>query len=301
MIFNEIYGSYFKTVANIIGRACNGELDKNSLYDEVIKGGFAESTLNIPSSIKTEWHIITDEYTTPLKSVPNMPLTTLQKRWLKAILNDKRAKLFNIDDEGLEGVEPLFSQDTFVYFDRYEDCDDFENEDYIRNFQLILEALKRHKGLCIEYTVRNGRNKFFNRIPYKLEYSAKDDKFRLIAVNEKTGKRNIFNLSKIVSCKITDSNYNIKDYSYKYEQSAVVIIRDERKALERVMLCFSHLKKSSEQLDDLHYRLTIYYDKSDETEILIRLLSFGTLVKVISPDSLVEQIKYRIGRQKIAD
>ena len=73
---------------------------------------------------------------------------------------------------------------------------------------------------------------------------------------------------------------------------------DERNALERVMLHFSHFEKTAEKLNDKHYRLTICYDQNDETEMIIRVLSFGPLVRVTAPDRFISMIQSRLRRQK---
>lgn len=39
----------------------------------------------------------------------------------------------------------------------------------------------------------------------------------------------------------------------------VLELTDERNALKRVMLHFSHLEKETERLDDTHYRITLFY------------------------------------------
>jgi hypothetical protein len=51
---------------------------------------------------------------TPIKRSPQMPLSLLQKRWLKGVLTDPRIALFNVAATGLENVEPLFRHDDFV-------------------------------------------------------------------------------------------------------------------------------------------------------------------------------------------
>ena len=53
------------------------------------------------------------------------------------------------------------------------------------------------------------------------------------------------------------------------------------------------------KIDDMHYQITLKYDKSDETEILIRILSFGPMIKIVSPDSFIRQLKSRIDKQQI--
>jgi len=75
------------------------------------------------------------------------------------------------------------------------------------------------------------------------------------------------------------------------------VLTDTRNALERVLLHFSHLQKETERLDDIHYRVTLYYDKQDETEMVIRVLSFGSMVQVTEPEHFVALLRQRIERQ----
>lgn len=141
MLFSEIYGSYFQVVADIIDKAIAGELTEKALYKSIEEKGFSESGMYIPKALQSqEWPIITSNYETPIVHAPSMPLTMLQKRWLKSLLNDPKIKLFGVSAAGLEDVEPLFDQNTIVYFDQYADGDNYSNEDYIRNFRTILQA-----------------------------------------------------------------------------------------------------------------------------------------------------------------
>lgn len=301
MLFNEIYSSYFNTAAEIIKVAVCGNLGEEDINRIILDKAFGESIINIPALIKNgEWRLLTDDLKTPIKNEPSMPLTMLQKRWLKALLEDPKIKLFNLSVDGLEDIEPLYHQKSIVYFDRYSDGDDFENPDYINNFRTILYALKHNKRLMMKYTGKQWKNKEFICSPSKLEYSSKDDKLRLKAVAYK--KMFTLNLSKITDCHITDFDINDDLDGYEAEKSMLVLnLTDERNALERVMLNFSHLEKEAVKIDDMHYQITLKYDKSDETEILIRILSFGPMIKVVSPDSFIRQLKSRIDKQQICE
>ena len=53
----------------------------------------------------------------------------------------------------------------------------------------------------------------------------------------------------------------------------------------------------TEKIDRKHYRITLWYKQGDETEILIRILSFGPVLKVVAPDDIVSQIRQRLERQ----
>ena len=74
-------------------------------------------------------------------------------------------------------------------------------------------------------------------------------------------------------------------------------IKQKRNALERAMLHFSHLEKKTEKVSNDRYKITLYYDKDDETELLIRVLAFGPVMKVTEPESFIEQIKQRLRMQ----
>ena len=74
-------------------------------------------------------------------------------------------------------------------------------------------------------------------------------------------------------------------------------LTDDRNALERVMLHFSDLEKETEKTGDKKYRVTIWYKADDETEMVIRLLSFGSVLKVLEPEGMVKLIRERLKRQ----
>jgi predicted DNA-binding transcriptional regulator YafY len=60
---------------------------------------------------------------------------------------------------------------------------------------------------------------------------------------------------------------------------------------------FAHLEKEVEKTGQDLYRIRLRYYQSDETEIVIRILSFGPVIKVLEPESFVEQIRSRLRRQ----
>ena len=75
-------------------------------------------------------------------------------------------------------------------------------------------------------------------------------------------------------------------------------LEDKRHALERVLLHFSHLEKETKRLDETHYRVTLRYDPADETEMVIRILSFGPVIRVLEPARFIGRLRERIERQR---
>jgi len=300
MLFHEIYGSYYQTVSLILQEAVRGTLTKKSLSGLIKKHAFGESSLNIPSGLTGEqWRLLHQDLTTPLTDEPKMPLTILEKRWLKALLLDPRVRLFTPDSAGFDEIAPLFTPDMFVYYDRYTDGDDYQDETYARNFRNIVTAIREKKNLLLEYESRDGSRNKMTVTPQYLEYSEKDDRFRLFA----RGKYRhwILNLSRIKECSLEVAEKRMPGRT-PAEQALRFELTDHRNAMERVQLHFSHLRKETKRLDEKHYQVTLYYDRQDETEMVIRLLSFGPVIRVTEPERIVQQLRERIERQgKLAD
>ena len=299
MIFNEIYGAYYNTVAKILKAAVEHPLSQRDLRQIIEENAFGESILNIePALAGGQWQLLNPDGSTQLKNAPSLPLTTLEKMWLKALSLDPRVKLFGVDFTGLENVEPLFTCDDYRVFDSYGDADPYEDEAYIRNFRLILDAIKNHYPLGINMLNRKNNVIYAVVNPEYLEYSEKDDKFRLISSGCRYGST--VNLGRIVSCKRYDKPFIAgSGFKRRAEKRTVELeLVDKRNALERVLLHFAHFEKEAEKLDDGRYLVKIVYDKEDETELVIRVLSFGPMIKVTAPQSFADLIKQRLIAQK---
>lgn len=299
MIFSELYGAYYNTVAAILTEAVSHPVSDEEIREIIERHAFEESILSIPEAIKTErWQLIKKDGTTPIKNQPALPLSTLQKRWLKAVSCDPRVRLFGDIDINLSGVEPLFLPSDIIVFDKYSDGDHYEDANYIANFRLILDAIKNKYPLKIKTMNRKGSPVKWIVLPEYLEYSEKDDKFRLIGAGNKFGST--INLGRIISCERYEETFEI-NYGKRTPakpRSVIFELVDERNALERVFLHFAHFEKKAERIDNDQYSVTINYDKEDETEIVIRILSFGPMIKVVAPSHFINLIKQRLTAQK---
>ena len=155
MLFHEIFNSYYLAAASILKEAVRGNLTGKELNSLVQKHAFGESLLTIPDGLKGEkWRLLHKDFSTSLKEEPDMPLTRLEKRWMKALLLDPRIQLFNPDMSGLEDIAPLFTPDMVVYYDRYSDGDDYQNPEYILHFRTILQALRENTRTAASRTAK---------------------------------------------------------------------------------------------------------------------------------------------------
>lgn len=298
MLFSEYYGAYYACVSEILSEAMEGTLTKERISEIASKQGFGESVLTIPANLQNgNWPLITPDCKTRIHHIPAHPVTLLQKRWLKTLLLDPRIRLFGLTDEGLEDVQPLFDPAKIVWYDRYSNGDHFEDEGYIERFRLLLEAVKTHRKTQVIFDSHHGKHNNRTVIPYRLEYSSTDDKFRLLCHSDKWRNRTL-NLSRISFVRLWGT-FDPDDYPVPEltNESVTLEITNERNALERAMLQFSYLAKRTERIGEKTFRMTLHYRQEDETELLIKIISFGPLVKVVEPDSLAALIRERIERQ----
>lgn len=304
-VFSEVYGTYYNIVAKLLAQAVQGDLSLAQLQQLVATEGYGDSSLQLLPALKEgTWKLLTPDLHTPLKHQPALPLTLLQKRWLKTLLQDEKLSLFFTDEElarqkqALADITPLYKSEQFVFFDRYIDGDDYKNPRYKENFHQVLQALREKR--CINASYRSNRGTIIvwtNLLPISMEYSAKDDKFRLQAMAD--AKQVTLNVSRIIAAEIGDTFAKqaiVADYAFN-QQKLVMEIEDVRSTMVRALLHFSDLAKETEKLDTTHYRLTVFYDKGDEAELLFRVLSFGPMLKVIEPQSFIELIREKLQKQ----
>lgn len=279
MLFSEVYSGYFSAVAQILAEAARGGVTEARMREIAREKAFEESIVRIPDALlRGEWPLLTRERVSVLRHPPDMPLTALQRRWLKSLLLDPRIRLFDPPADGLEDVEPLFSPGDIVIFDRCAGGDPYDDEVYIRNFRTVLAALRENRALRVRFRGGTGVRHTLRCLPCRLEYSRKDDAFRLLAV--RGGGSCTINMARIRSCALLEP-CGAPRMPEPSLCELVLSLRDERNALERVLLHFSDLEKETVKIGEDRYRLTLRYRAEDESEMLIRVLSFGPMVKEV--------------------
>jgi len=316
-LFSEIYGCYFTVVSRILDQAQNG-LTKEEIEKLVDEGGFYDTAFHLlPLLFSGEWNLLCEKdksYYSRLTKKTKRPLTILEKAWMKALMHDPRINLF-LDDEQINNlremlidVEPLFSNDDFNVYDRHLDGDDYCNPEYILRFKTVLRAIRENQVIVIEYDSPKGSRTKRQYHPYKLSYSTRDDKFRLqcAGFNSRQNQlqRIVLNLARIKAVQIAENTFDVRDKLHTLfkervcAEPVVMEITKERNALERCMLQFASFERQTEfdRERDI-YTCRIWFDPADETELLIRILSFGPVVKVLGPNDFLVQLKERIKKQ----
>ncbi len=163
-LFSEIYSCYYQVLRHLL--CSQNALTQQDIRSRICGEGFEESLLSIiPKLEDGTWNLLEKDgnlFCSKISSSFLTPVSNLEKSYLKALLSDPRINLF-LDREQtkalqsmLSAVSPLWSPGQFRYFDRFPDGDPYEDETYRNRFRTLLKA--------------------------RLEYSIKNDKFRLLAL-----------------------------------------------------------------------------------------------------------------------
>ncbi len=313
-IFSEIYNCYYQVLKHLLCR--QDALTIQNIHKQVCNEGFEESMLSIIPKLESgTWNLFERNgnlYRSKISSSFTTPLSDLEKSYLKALLSDPRIELFLNKKQlaelssMLSSVNPLWTKEQFYYYDCFSDGDPYTDEKYRSNFRTLLYAQKKCQYTDIDYTSPKGTRLHHHYLPARLEYSVKNDKFRLLALKHtkynKT-KLEILNVARIQNVQLIEKTFS-SDYDLNslirnsyYREPLKLHIKNQRNALERAMLHFANYEKNTTKIDEDTYECLIYYNKSMETELLIEVLSFGPMLIVKGNEWFLKKLKERLTRQ----
>lgn len=315
-LFSEIYSRYYLIAEQLLIASQQGITEKE-MSQIISEYGFSESNLFLlPKFTSEEYHLfekINNIYYSKITHPKGYPLSNLQRSFLKSILLDKRIRLFLSSEELaqldslLKDSKPLFDWNDFYYFDRLTQGDCYDDPVYQSFFRTIITAIKEHQTLHITFESKHKNLISENFAPYRIQYSSKDDCFWLLCVLIHNGKlihSSIIKLSRIQTITNSTEKYPQEKILFEYfhkqyvKEPVVIEISEERNALERCMLHFANYEKQTERIKNTNrYLCRIYYNKREETELLIRILSFGPVISVLGPESFLSLVKKRIAKQ----
>lgn len=317
-LFHELYGIYFRITGKLLSHR---QLTEQEVRKTIQKDGFRDSVLVLPKKLLpqkdgSDWGLLRrtkDGTLTPVTKHPPQPLlTTLQKRWLQACLDDPRMALFLNEAERTQlrerlHVKPLFSASQMHITDQYTDGDHYADEHCQQIFRQLTEAVRKQEILHIRYLSGRGRRLRIRCVPVKLEYSERNDKFRVYCMDlrgKRSGGSLILNLGRICSVQNTGE---FRDppipeerifRKLRCKEPVTVCVIPERNAVERFLMEFASYEKRTERDTGTGCcTVRLWYDRQDETELLIRLLSYGPMLKILAPPDFRKKAAERVQKQ----
>ena len=302
MIFDEKYSIYYKTVREIMNSLISDPTIKtNDLLNIAERNGVVRIDKVIDPIFDFQaWNLASKQkgnYSSKIKYPIDYPMTLLEKRWLKAISLDPRIKLFGLEFEGLEDIEPLFLLEDYVVYDKRNNGDKYTDPEYIKKFQFLLYSIRNKKRIHIQSMSRKGNVSDVYCEPTDLEYSEKDDKFRLRVKGRKY--IGVVNIDRIFFYELFEGEFNYAGFELDNTRKKVeLIVTDERNTLDRCMLHFAYFHTAVEPIEGTNqYRVHIEYDNEDLSEMVIRVLMFGPYVEVTNPPEFRQAVVAKLEQQ----
>ena len=310
-MYHEIYGKYYQIIHNLLNSKPQTEKEIN---DYIRSQGFDESFLYLNAQMLVdEYHLFVKKgdlfYPLTNSKIP-LFLTNEQKNWLNTMLFDEKVKLF-LSDERRNYYQKefagnvLYDDKTYQYL--FQDVDKDEITPKMSNvFRFVKNAIMQE--MDINLTFISSKNYYTHKkvAPYKIEYSMQDQKMRLIAVEYRNGepKRIIrIKLASIVGYRMVE---RVKKIDFKYflqeevlKEPLIIEVYPILNGIERVFIELSNYKR--EAFYDKERNLSImkiYYEKVDEMDLVLKMLSFGKVVKILSDGFIKEEVLRRINKQK---
>lgn len=314
---NKNYGAVYDLLMEI-NRKPNKIITGNEISEFILERGlytpyFENSLMNKCKEANDNLYILRevskDIYTIDMRMYFPPPILDVEIVYLKHILKDERMKIF-LDNSTIYKLKGLLKTYKDVQIGKYVEIEGISKRNHTyekldKAFILVLKSRKEKRIIKYTYTTKNGQIFKENfMIPYKIEYSIRDDKFYIIYYSIEQNKINKGIISNFSNMELhnyyEDYDFILKTIPFnankqKVKEPIVIEIKDKENSVERafhLLSCFE--KKAYYDREKDIYKIYIYYYEYDEAEIISRILSLGKNAKVISPNSIRLEIIQRI-------
>lgn len=308
------------------------ELLPSEIKELLLLGGFMTKTKRV---IDGKFERVKNKYGTGFDNIPKteivyrpkykceadielyrdiVPLSTIELRWLKTILKDQKIRLFlseqeinvlcDILTEYVPNISPL-PMDKVFFFDRFHFP---EKNAKLESLVLttLLEGIYDQRTVCIKYHTMRNRTKVGEFKPIVLEFSKRNNRFQ--GFFQECGSNRIYtmNVSRIETAEETDTTFDyaaakraLLDFREENMTSVEVEFYDVRNIADRILTEFSPWKKlCAYDAETGLYKLTIFYQKQDEVDLVVRLLGYGANLRFVDKEHpICKEIQVRMNRQ----
>lgn len=174
-------------------------------------------------------------------------------------------------------------------FDQYHIQDNRKEKEYV---MMLAKAIIDRKTVFIRYHTLTGKIKEGNYNPILLEFSKDHNRFQGYFEISKTNKIVIFNLSNIQNVEDTEEKFdieqakmNLQNYLNWQGLSTEIQFSDEKNTADRILTELAPWKKKcTYDKNSGIYQLKIDYQKSDQLDLVIRLMGYGSTIQFKKED-----------------
>jgi len=339
-LFNEIYSISFSKLGNILyeilredvfdeqkkeiasteysklfcGSLISSNEDEKSEFEEMSEKrkkqakGFIEDFLYHDDTDIPIFSFLKNSMNNQIKDI--LPLSSVEVQWLRNVLQNSLSKYFLDQNDINYLMSALPSMDYFdindvTITDQFADVSEFYMDvKGTEQLRKIMAAIDSEKYIIVKYKSQYGRLTDYKCAPVYIEYSKRDNRFRVRGVcNKKSVKA--FNLERVVDIVNTDASFDITSIEHivdsfdkENEKSLVVYFNELNDVPNRILSEFACYKKTCMRWGTGKYRMTLFYNHNDRKEIIIRLLSYGSLIRVCDDTGdVLNEMKDRIRNQ----
>ncbi len=243
-----------------------------------------------------------------------VPLTTLELRWLKTVINDQKMNLFFSGDE-IALLKKLLNENAanlnalpmnkVVFFDRFR----FTEKNTRRETAVLstmLEGIYAHKTVRLKYHTNHKGTRHGEFRPIVLEFSKRNNRFQGYFQKCETGAIFTFNIAQIETAIETDTPFDyyaaemdLAEYRKNNTTSVEIEFSNVKNIVDRILTEFSPWeKRCSYDAKTRMYRLTIFYQTLDELDLVVRLLGYGANIRFVDKaHPIFMEIQQRMNRQ----
>ena len=307
-LFHEVKNSIFLKLLAITNKIEQGHSYNYHQLLKELKSAFPtmEADYSLEESLIESMFDTSDKENIKLftnKPVPFLP-SVIEVSWLKDFLTSPINKAL-LSTEVYEKLNhALANTPTYLPNNLWERetniGDDEQNTVLLQNLNLLQTALITQKKISYTNTTVSGKVYTAITSPHRLEYSLKENKYRLIIWHEteqRAIKINIANLSnlEILTTPIPPGEHELLQKFYEDQlasaPSLLLKLTLKNNAFERAFSLFANYDKTA-YCENNDYILKISYHRFEEQELINAILSLGSAITVIAPPEFKVKIHH---------
>lgn len=308
----KYFNRYLRALIHIIKRINAGEEIKKKTFVSTIQAYFdlptTDMALDYANDFLENYNVFHIENDVLKLNVPvsiNLPLSKAEELWLQMAMEHPIANYF-FTDKDINCIESKMEKNS-----NYNYCEYFEfvtlgqktktpNNEQVKNFNTILEAIEKKRCISYLYKTREGAVHDHMAIPVKIEFSLYDQVMRVSLFNLKENRLFKANVDRFKTVKIgrelkDQERFSVKDELEKKKatENIVLKIKNEKNAIERAALLFSQYNRKN-VLENDYLLMEITYYEFDKNIMLNHILTLGPLAEVLSPAEIRDEVIRRI-------
>ena len=323
-LFHETQSSLFRTLCRIINQMNAGKQYRcidilDELHDSLLHD-INPSQVNIEEEEKLLDSIFlfdSPDMNAEAKpfysaSIPAIP-SRLELRWLKTMLIDDSADFLLAQPLRRKLLDKLTTVDVLPISKLWEKQqltgDKPDAEPFRTHLRTIWQALKERKKIHYINIDRQNRRHEYTQEPCRLEYSASENRYRVIFWNREETRAICVVVSHLFSVSMTNEPISsdieslFRSFLDDHREYVTVRLQKKNNAVDRCFSLFSSYDKDAYLEDDGTYVITIYYYSFDKEEICKKILSLGSAITVTAPASLrteiIERLKNALKKHRV--